>query len=160
MLRATMSNQQGLIVLAGGRSRRMGRDKAWLEVGGRPVVVRVVEAGLAAGFEVVVVGAPARPLPSLPPEVVRVDDPAECAFDGPLRGFAVGLDALASRAISLACTAACDSPWMSAVHLRFMLEILTEDEDVSAVVPASGPTADAPSRLLATTDRRRAWPAH
>ena len=30
-------------ILAGGKSRRMGRDKGWLEVGGRPIIERVLE---------------------------------------------------------------------------------------------------------------------
>jgi len=30
-------------ILAGGQSQRMGRDKAWLEVGGRPIIERVLE---------------------------------------------------------------------------------------------------------------------
>ena len=31
------------VILAGGKSSRMGRDKAWLEVGGRPLVLRQIE---------------------------------------------------------------------------------------------------------------------
>jgi len=31
-------------VTAGGRSSRMGRDKAWLELGGRPMISHVIEA--------------------------------------------------------------------------------------------------------------------
>lgn len=31
------------VVLAGGRSERMGRDKAWLDFGGRPLIVRQLE---------------------------------------------------------------------------------------------------------------------
>src|SRR5215510_2774451 len=31
-------------VTAGGRSSRMGRDKAWLELGGRPMIAHVLDA--------------------------------------------------------------------------------------------------------------------
>ncbi len=43
------------VVLAGGASRRMGADKALIEVGGRPMVVRVADALRAAGCDPVVV---------------------------------------------------------------------------------------------------------
>ena len=47
-------------VLCGGRSRRMGRDKALVEVDGRPMAVRVAEALAAAGAaDVVAVGGDA-----------------------------------------------------------------------------------------------------
>jgi molybdenum cofactor guanylyltransferase len=38
-----MINASGFIT-AGGRSARMGRDKAWLEIGGRPMIEHVIEA--------------------------------------------------------------------------------------------------------------------
>lgn len=44
----------GAVILAGGGSRRMGRDKAWLEIGGRSLILRAVsmvrELGLAEIF--------------------------------------------------------------------------------------------------------------
>ena len=39
------------VILAGGRSSRMGRDKAWLEVGGRPLLARQIELVRAAGAQ-------------------------------------------------------------------------------------------------------------
>lgn len=149
----------GLVVLAGGRSQRMGRDKAWLELRGRPLVVHVVQAGLDAGLEVVVIGSPQRALPSFPAPAVRVDDPAERAFDGPLRGFSVGLDHCASRGLELACTAACDSPWMNAAHLHFMIEQLVGNPDAAAVVPAQPGSSDGRARLHPLCAALRVSPA-
>lgn len=39
------------VILAGGASARMGRDKAFVEIGGRPMVLRVADALSAAGCE-------------------------------------------------------------------------------------------------------------
>jgi molybdopterin-guanine dinucleotide biosynthesis protein A len=49
------------VVLAGGASRRMGRDKASLEVGGTPMALRIASALRSAGIEVTVLGGPALP---------------------------------------------------------------------------------------------------
>jgi molybdopterin-guanine dinucleotide biosynthesis protein A len=43
-------------VLAGGRSSRMGVDKAMVRVGGVMMLERVVRAAMGAGLEVMVVG--------------------------------------------------------------------------------------------------------
>lgn len=37
------------IILAGGESRRMGRDKAWIEVGGKSLIVRAILTAQEAG---------------------------------------------------------------------------------------------------------------
>jgi molybdopterin-guanine dinucleotide biosynthesis protein A len=37
------------VILAGGKSRRMGRDKAWLEIGGQPLLARQIATVRAAG---------------------------------------------------------------------------------------------------------------
>lgn len=49
------------VVLCGGESRRMGRDKALLEIGGRPMASRVADALEAAGASSVVAQGGDRP---------------------------------------------------------------------------------------------------
>jgi molybdopterin-guanine dinucleotide biosynthesis protein A len=39
------------LILAGGESRRMGRDKAWIEDGGMPLIARAIATVRAAGAE-------------------------------------------------------------------------------------------------------------
>ena len=39
------------VILAGGQSRRMGQDKAWLEVGGQPLITRALTVLRAAGIQ-------------------------------------------------------------------------------------------------------------
>src|ERR1700679_1330829 len=70
----------GAVILAAGASRRMGRPKALLEIGGRALVVRAAEAALAAPVwpVVVVLGAEAskiRPVLARLP-VLIVENPA------------------------------------------------------------------------------------
>src|SRR5450759_3567258 len=57
------------IVLAGGSSRRMGQDKARLELGGRSLLHRVVEPVSRLCEDVIIAGAdnPAQHLPGLSP---------------------------------------------------------------------------------------------
>lgn len=80
----------GGVVLAGGRSTRMGSPKADLDWHGIPLVVHVARAVAAATRgPVVVVGAPGQPLPD---ELTVVRDPEPDR--GPLMGLAAGLAAL------------------------------------------------------------------
>ncbi len=85
------------VVLAGGRSSRMGTSKAALEWHGSTLLRRVTGI-LSRSVEgpVVVVRAPGQPLPVLPSGIEVLDDPSEGR--GPLQGIAVALSALADRA--------------------------------------------------------------
>lgn len=51
-------------ILAGGRSRRMGADKALLEMGGETLLERTLRVAAEAGLEAAVAGRPAPPGPA------------------------------------------------------------------------------------------------
>jgi len=85
------------VVLAGGRSSRMGSPKAALEWPGSTLLRRTTSiVARAVTGPVVVVRAPGQELPDLPADVEVVQNPHEGR--GPLMGIAVGLEALAARA--------------------------------------------------------------
>lgn len=132
-----------MLVLAGGRSSRMGRDKAWLDVDGQPALLRVVKAGIAGkAQQIVVVGSPGQSLPPLPEGVERCDDPADRMHEGPLSGLAVGLRRLLDHEVAVACLAPCDALWLDAEHVLFMLRTLERDREYAAAVPETGPLDD------------------
>ncbi len=98
------------IVLAGGRSSRMGREKAALLLDGRTLLQRAADALLAAGVrELVLVGAPGRPLPPIevPVPVLVTHDPVE--GEGPLQGILAGLERAPSP---IALAVGCDMPYL------------------------------------------------
>jgi molybdopterin-guanine dinucleotide biosynthesis protein MobB len=81
-----------VIVLAGGKSKRMGADKALIKWQGKPLLWQIVERFQRAGFSVIVAGGPyewAQRLKGLPVPVVA-DLPAHEGF-GPLAGIEAGL---------------------------------------------------------------------
>ena len=82
----------GGIVLCGGRSRRMGRDKTWLRFGSETMLQRVVRLLGEAVDRLVVVAGVDQQLPPLDGliRVLRDRQPDR----GPLEGIAVGLAAL------------------------------------------------------------------
>src|SRR3984957_1365506 len=85
------------IILAGGRSSRMGSPKAGLDWHGSTLVRRV--SGIAARSvdgPVVVVRAPGQQLPDLGPGVEVATDAREGR--GPMQGIAAGLAVIADRA--------------------------------------------------------------
>lgn len=77
------------VVLAGGASRRMGRTKALVEVDGRAMADRVLDALRGVGAQpVFIVGGDAGELASLDAPVVPDGDPGE----GPVGGVLTALD--------------------------------------------------------------------
>src|SRR5881227_1142394 len=74
------------VVLAGGKSSRMGRPKALLLFDNEPLIAHIVGA-LKHGFgEVVVVAAPEQELPSLPVKLVRDEVPYQGQWEGSIMG--------------------------------------------------------------------------
>ena len=111
------------IVLCGGRSKRMGRPKAWLPFGKQSLLNRVVDRIGQAVSTLVVVAAPGQYVPELPAAVTVVRD-AE-PHRGPLGGLAAGLDAIAGKSV-VAFVSACDSPFVSDAVIRRLFELLGE----------------------------------
>jgi molybdopterin-guanine dinucleotide biosynthesis protein A len=106
------------IVLAGGRSSRMGQDKAALVLAGRTLLQRAVDALVAAGAsEIVLVGAPGRPLTDVDaPVPVRLTRDA-VEGDGPLRGILAGLEAARAE---VAIVVGCDMPYLQPALLALL----------------------------------------
>jgi molybdenum cofactor guanylyltransferase len=122
------------IVLAGGRSSRMGTPKAALEWHGSTLLRRVVGVvGRSVDGPIVVVRAPEQALPELPDGVEVVEDAREGR--GPLQGLAAGLAAVRERAHA-AYASSTDVPLL---HPRFIRQVLAAlDDDVDVVLPEVG----------------------
>jgi molybdopterin-guanine dinucleotide biosynthesis protein A len=117
------------IVLAGGRSTRMGSPKAMLEWHGSTLVRRA--AGLVARAvdgPVVVVRAAGQDLPPLPNDVEVVDDEREDR--GPLQGIAAGLRRIGERADVVFVTGV-DTPLLHPAFVAHVLGSLRPDDDVA-----------------------------
>jgi molybdenum cofactor guanylyltransferase len=98
------------VILAGGASRRMGRDKATLRYEGTTLVERTVSTVGARCSPVFVIAAPGQPLPKVEAEVLR--DEARCV--GPLLATGRGLRAAADAGLELAFVCAVDMPLLDA----------------------------------------------
>ncbi len=101
------------VVLTGGRSARMGADKATLELGGKRLVDHVVAACLAAGLEVRLAG---RAPESFGP--ITLPDPPDVA--GPAAGLAAAMRAFPGADIVLVAT---DQPYVRPATLDALLAL-------------------------------------
>ncbi|MDQ4115597.1 MAG: molybdenum cofactor guanylyltransferase [Actinomycetota bacterium] len=120
------------IVLAGGRSTRMGTPKAWLDWHGTPLLTRTAAVlGAAVDGPVVVVRAAGQELPSLPAGVEVVEDPVPGL--GPLPAIGVGLEVVGDRRAA-AFVAAVDLPLLHAAFVTCVLNGLGPDDDVALPV--------------------------
>ena len=137
------------ILLAGGRSQRMGRDKAWVEMAGRPLVRWVLDAlQMATESQVIVAREGGRAVARLEalglPVVV---DHFEAR--GPLTGIHAGLKASGT---DLNVVVACDLPLVSAHLLAYLAGVVGSWH---AAVPyvGEGEPPDAPGTVRGQTAR-------
>ena len=123
----------GAIILAGGRSSRMGRPKDSLPFGATTLLGHVAGTLASCTAPVVIVARDAQQvLPPLPAgcELAHDERPGE----GPLSALATGLRRLQGRA-DAALLAACDQPFWSAAAVRWLLAQLGT---APLVMPSAG----------------------
>jgi molybdenum cofactor guanylyltransferase len=116
------------IILAGGQSRRMGRDKALIDFQGQPIIIHVINTLRALTNDIVIVSNRSELYEPLGARVVADYDPP-C---GPLGGIAAGLKAVDSE---LAIVVACDMPFLNVALLRWLID---QAACYDAVVPQTG----------------------
>ena len=116
------------IVLAGGRSSRMGSPKAELEWHGSTLLRRV--SGLlarAVDGPVVAVGAAGQRLPPLGPAIELASDALQGR--GPMQGIAAGMAAIGDRA-DIAYVSSTDVPLLHPAFVRCVVGAFTDEVDV------------------------------
>ena len=130
------------IVLCGGKSTRMGVDKATLPFGPERMLQRVVRLLSEVVEQIVVVAAPGQKLPDLPNSVQIAHDRREGR--GPLEGLAAGLSALVPYpsphpkgvgTVDAAYATSCDVPLLVPAFVERMFELLSDHE---IAVPKEG----------------------
>ena len=128
-----MNNSQRVtgIILAGGKSSRLGRDKAWEDVGGQRIIDRVIGALQSSCDEVLIIGdRPERQNELSLPKCIQYRSD-ELKGRGSIGGLYTGLkasDTLWSLVV------ACDMPFISRELIRFMLSIISKNR-CDAIVP-------------------------
>lgn len=114
-------------VMAGGKSRRMGQDKAWIPFEGRPIIARVIDVLREVADEVFIVANDER-YAELGLRVV----PDRFPDGGALGGIATGVGSATHERVLVA---ACDMPFLRADLWRLLL---ARADGADAVVPRSG----------------------
>lgn len=125
---------RGAIILCGGKSTRMGRDKASLPFGEEQMLQRVARlvSQVIEPENIVCVAADGQQLPVLAREIRVVRD--RFSGRGPMEGLAAGIAVLKNSATTIYATS-CDVPLLRPAWIDRLFELLG-DHDV--VVPREG----------------------
>jgi len=102
------------VILAGGKSSRMGTPKALLPFDGEPLIAHIVNKLCGMFADIVVVAAPGQNLPRLPVRFTRDELP----FQGPVGGIYYGLSAAATE---LAFVTSCDAPFLNLELISYLV---------------------------------------
>jgi molybdopterin-guanine dinucleotide biosynthesis protein A len=122
------SQSRGAIILCGGQSNRMGRDKATLPFGpGEVLLQRVVRlvGEVVPSERIICAATPGQVLPNLPAAVRSVYDQAPGC--GPLAGLVAGLKAIGSEVDAVYATG-CDVPELVPAFIGRMFELLGDHQ--------------------------------
>jgi molybdopterin-guanine dinucleotide biosynthesis protein A len=107
------------IILAGGKSSRMGRPKALLLFDSEPLIVHIVRSLNRIFSETVVVAAPEQELPSLPCKLAR----DEVAYQGPVGGIYYGLKAAGGK---FCFVTSCDVAFLNTALISHLVAQISE----------------------------------
>jgi molybdopterin-guanine dinucleotide biosynthesis protein A len=123
------------IVLAGGRSARMGRVKSTLRFGGITLIERLVAELRRVAEDIVVVTAPDAEAIALPRLATAKIVRDEIAYQGPVGALARGLRE-ASHDTAFACS--CDLPMLRAEVVSWVVSLLSESSAYDAAIAQIG----------------------
>lgn len=130
----------GAVILVGGRSSRMGQDKAVLDWGGQRAVDRVAQIARAAGAASLLTAGGDYGLDF-------VIDPSP--FAGPVAGILAGLAALADQGLGRALVLAVDTPTLTLADLTPLLDAPAPGAAYEGFhLPMTTPTSPAPPNAL------------
>jgi molybdenum cofactor guanylyltransferase len=130
-------------VLAGGQSRRMGKDKALLEFAGEPLIVRALSILRMAGLQPAIAGARS----ALSAFAPVIEDGADTPGMGPLSGICAALGATTAR---YAVFLPVDQPFIPSSLITFLLSHARLTESLISVASVSG----SPQTFPAVIERR------
>ncbi len=121
-------NSVAAIVLCGGRSVRMGRDKALLPIDEESFLERICRVARTFFSSTIVVAAEDQQLATPHPDVTIVRD--ELPDAGPLAGLLTGLQTL--QQLPPECShfwlTGCDAPFVSLPVIQRLLETISDDD--------------------------------
>jgi molybdopterin-guanine dinucleotide biosynthesis protein A len=124
------------VILAGGKSSRMGRRKELLDWVGRPLILHQVDAVRRAGLSCLIVSNAPDELPdqvSVDPQVTVIED--AWTSKGPITGI---LSAMEAAEYGAYLVLSCDLPFLAADHLLHMLRFLPELKEWDALIAEAG----------------------
>ena len=127
---------KSIIILCGGRSRRMGKDKGSLVLNDKPMLIHVLDTIKGIVDEIVLVLRDQEQIDKYKPILKDIDMSIKIVTDetkdqGPLVGILTGLSYINSEYGQIL---PCDSPFISKLFVLKMYEI-AESKKIDAVVP-------------------------
>ncbi|MCR2821306.1 molybdenum cofactor guanylyltransferase [Lederbergia panacisoli] len=117
------------IILAGGKSSRMGENKALMKIGGKRVIDRIIEEFIPISEDVILIAN--EKIQQLDHSVIVLKDSEAFKGQGPLAGILTGLTAAKKGPCFVV---ACDMPFASTEMAKKLLHTLTE-KNLDAVIP-------------------------
>jgi len=118
------------IILAGGKSSRMGQNKALLPIGGKSIIKRLAETFTPISDEVIIISNEPEKYNEL--DLSIFPDVKEFRGDGPLAGIYTGINA---ANVDHCLFLACDMPFASPKIGGYLTQIL-KNNGVDAVIPS------------------------
>lgn len=130
---SVQENPLPVIILCGGRSRRMGTDKFRLPLGSGTVLSLIEDSfSKIATHQIIVVGRDATPPPSRRTPIIVHDEGLDL---GPMEGLRVGLSHCRKIGAAIAMVTTGDAPIVSIRFYQFMIDALLRDKALQGVVP-------------------------
>lgn len=121
------------IIVAGGESRRMGRDKALIEFNGKPLIEHVIDSIRPLCREIIIVAYNAAPFVRFNCRIVPDIMPGKGSLGGVFSGLKASTD-------GFVFAAACDMPFLNRGLIQYMLSIA---DGYDVVIPrASDPSGN------------------